>query len=761
MIHCVFPANRSLQFIKKLFLSFLLLASTAGAMQARHIIGGVMTYRCTSPGNYEFTLKVFRDCNCINCADFDPVASIGVYLCNGNNCGNQGQANPFRRIDVPILSVRPVPNPTYPCLIPPNVCVQEGIYRFTLNLPISTTQSYHITYQRCCRNETINNILVPDQVGATYTVEITPAAQQVCNNGPDFDTFPPTVICGGFPLEYDHSATDADGDQLVYSFSAPLVGGGNLLGQGTFNTCAGAYPTPGCPPPYNPVTFVVPLYTAVAPMAGNPVVTINPTTGLISGTPVIQGQFVVGVLVEEFRDGVLLSRIFRDFQFNVASCEPTVVARVAADSVVNGRSFFINACGDTAITFVNTSFQQAFVTNFLWRFRINGDTVTSNVWSPTITFPGPGSYEGELLLNPGTNCGDTARVFVNLFPAISADFSFAYDTCVAGPVQFTDLSVSGSGTITDWEWSFGDGERSMARNPAHTYRNPGNIPVTLTVTDINGCQASMTRIVPYFPVPALIVISPSAFTGCRPAEIFFDNLSFPIDETYDILWDFGDGNTGTDISPTHIYENVGVFTVSVRIISPIGCRTDTIFHDLIQVLPSPVAGFVYSPDDPTSINSTVSFSDRSEGANRWFWDFGDGATSILSNPMHPYRDTGLFVVTQIVTHPSGCRDTATLIVDVRPEVRFHLPNAFTPNGDGLNDEYKGVGIMKGAQNFSMTIWNRWGEMIFETNNPDQGWNGRKFNTGAEAPNGVYVVYVRFFGPRGEPFEMKAFATVVR
>ncbi len=761
MIDPFYPANRTSHSIKRFFLALVLLSATLGVAQARHIIGGVMTYRCINPGVYEFTLRVYRDCNCTNCADFDPVASIGVYRCNGSNCAGQGQGNPFRREDVPILTTRPVEVPTYPCLIPPNVCVEEGLYRFTLNLPVSTTQSYHVTYQRCCRNITINNIINPDQVGATYTIEITPAAQQVCNSSPVFDTFPPTVICGGLPLEYDHSASDQDGDQLVYEFAAPLLGGGNLLGQTTFSTCDGAYPTPGCPPPYGQVTYVAPNYTALAPMAGNPVVSINPNTGLITGTPENLGQFVVGVYVSEYRDGVLLSRVFRDFQFNVARCDPTVVAQVDADSVVNDQSFFINACGDTAITFVNTSFQQAFVSDFQWRFRINGDVVTSDQWNPTITFPGPGSYDGELILNPGTACGDTARVFVNLFPSISADFSFAYDTCVAGPVQFTDMSVSGSGTITRWDWNFGDGERSMARNPAHTYRNPGNIPVTLTVTDINGCQASMTKIVPYFPVPALIVIAPSAFTGCRPAEIFFDNLSFPIDESYEILWEFGDGGTGTAISPTHTYEQTGVYTVSVRITSPIGCRTDTVFNDLIRVLPSPVAGFRYSPDDPTSINNTVSFSDLSEGANRWFWDFGDGATSILSNPMHAYRDTGLFVVTQVVTHPSGCRDTSALTLDVRPEVRFHLPNAFTPNGDGLNDEYKGVGIMEGAQNFSMTIWNRWGEMVFETTNPTQGWNGRKFNTGADSPNGVYVVYVRFFGPRGEPFEIKGFATVVR
>jgi len=755
------PGYRNMRTIGKFAIAAFVLFFLTTTGNARHIIGGVMTYRCISPGNYEFTLKMYRDCNCTDCANFDPTAFVGVYRCPGGNCSGQSQGAPFRRVDVPLGSVRQVTAPSYPCLIPPNVCVQEAEYVFNLSLPVSTTDSYHITYQRCCRNETINNIFAPSTVGATYTVEITSAAQQLCNNSPTFNTFPPTVICGGLPLSYDHAATDADGDSLVYRFSAPLLGGGNLLTSPAYQTCAGAYPNPGCPPPYNPVSFIVPTYTPTAPMAGNPVVTIDSQTGLISGTPVNLGQYVVGVQVLEYRNGVLLSTVFRDFQFNVARCDPTVVAQIQSDSIADGQSYFINACGDTAVTIVNTSFQQAFVTNFLWRFNISGNTVTSNSWNPTINFPGPGRYTGELFLNPGTNCGDTARVTINVFPSISADFSFAYDTCVAGPVQFTDLSMSGSGNIVAWDWQFGDGQRSSARNPAHTYRIPGNIPVTLTVTDVNGCQASITKVVPYFPVPSLIVIAPSAFTGCRPAEIFFDNLSFPIDETYDILWEFGDGATGTAISPTHTYTETGVYTVSVRIISPIGCRTDTVFNSLIRVLPSPVAGFEYTPDDPTSINNTVIFSDRSEGANRWFWDFGNGANSILSNPSHVYRDTGMFVVTQVVTHPSGCRDTATQIVDIRPEVRFHLPNAFTPNADGLNDTYKGVGIMEGARAFNMSIWNRWGEMVFETESPNEGWNGRKFNTGQDSPPGVYVVYVRFWGPRGEPFEIKGFATLIR
>jgi len=739
-----------------------LLVLAAGSLQARHIVGGVMTYECLGGGNYAFTLKVYRDCNCTDCANFDPQALIAVYRCGGATpCSNLNQSSFFRRIDVGLAEFRNVETPDYPCLIPPDVCVEEGVYYFSLNLPASN-ESYHVSYQRCCRNITINNIIAPDASGATYTVEITPASQQACNSSPEFDEFPPTVICVNQPLVFDHSATDPDGDQLVYEFCTPLLGGGQItMPPALANSCDGAYPAPACPPPYGTVSFTVPTYTSLAPMGGNPVVTINPLTGVITGTPRIQGQYVVGVCVSEYRNGVLLSRILRDFQFNVEDCDPQVIAQVASDEILGDREFLINSCGNNTVTFQNTSFLQQFIDVHRWEFLINDTLRTFSPWSPTVTFPGVGQYEGTLILNPGTDCGDTATIFVNVFPEIRADFEFAYDTCVAGPVAFTDLSTTGSCCLTDWDWDFGDNERSTMQDPFHNYRIPGELPVTLTVRDTNGCEDERTRIISYFPVPALIVVSPSEANGCAPVAVFFDNLSFPIDETYDIVWNFGDGGTSDEISPTYTYESPGTYTVSVDITSPIGCQTDTIFNNLIVVRPSPQAGFSFDPQNPSSIQPTVTFTDESQGAIRWLWDFDTGATSSLPSPVYTFRDTGIYEVMQVVTHPSGCKDTLIRIIDILPEVRYFLPNAFTPNNDSSNDYFKGVGIMEGATGFRLSIWNRWGEMVFETSNPDDAWNGRMLNTGAEAPQGVYVVLVTYREPRGKLVEIKGFATLIR
>lgn len=735
---------------------------------ARHIIGGVITYECKGNGKYDFVLKMYRDCYCTDCANFDAEAFIGVYRCSGGNCNNLTQADVFTRVNARLGTIRQIEAPTYPCLIPPDICVEEAEYRFSLTLPLSD-DSYHISYQRCCRNITINNIVDPDNVGATYTVEITPQAQHLCNSSPVFSSFPPTVICAGADLVFNHAAADADGDSLVYEFCNPIEGGGGgTIGLNPlyYNTCIGAYPAPACAPPYDKVTFLSPKYTYFAPLGftkdkGDPVLKIDPNTGIITGKPETLGQFVVGICVSEYRDGMLLSKVFRDFQFNVARCDAQVTAQVKADEELDGKKFLINACGITDVYLENESFQRQYIKNFEWRFNIGNTVQTSKDWSPTITFPGVGQYQGQLLLNPGTDCGDTANVFVSLYPAIHANFNYVYDTCVAGPVVFQDSSWSEGGPITSWRWNFGDGDTSKVQNPSHLYKKPGNIPATITVTDVNKCKDTLTRTIPYFPVPKLVLVAPNTVEGCAPADIFFNNLSTPVDETYDIRWDFGDGGSAQGVSQIHTYENPGTYTVSIDITSPIGCQTDTTFNQLITILSSPEAGFTFVPTEPSNLDPTVRFTDLSQRANSWFWDFGNGATSILENPTYTYPDTGQFVVKQIVTHPSGCKDTLQQIIDIKPEVRYFLPNAFTPNGDGLNETYHGVGITAGATNFSFSVWNRWGELIFQTDNPDEGWNGKKNNTGADSPNGVYVVVVTFNGPRGEPFQFKTFATLIR
>ncbi len=745
--------------LKNTTLLVLLMAVTLPAY-SRHIIGGEVTYECLGNNNFRFTMSVYRDCQSEG-AEFDDPASIAIYEQIGNS---------YIRVfnfGANITREDPIPPDLDPCREEPeNVCVESATYVFEQNLPF-TGNSYHVVYQRCCRNNTITNLVNPGDQGATYTIELTSRGQELCNNSPVFNDFPPVVICANKDIDFNHSATDVDGDQLVYEFCSPIQGGG-LLGSpgnpGDPSACNGVSPDPPCAPEFANVNFDIPNFSALNPMQGDPIVNINPNTGLISGEPQLLGQFVVGVCVREFRNGELLSIVRRDFQFNVANCQPLVDAEIEHDEIVGEDLYVVSFCGDSTITMNNLSTQRDNIISQLWTFDVDGmgDVQTFSEWEPTVTFAGIGVYEGTLVLNPGLECNDTADIRITIFPGLEADFEYAYDTCVAGPVTFTDLSSTDAFQITNWDWFFGDGFTDTVQNPIHDYMIPGNLPVSLIITDDNGCMDTLTQPVSYFPAPAVIVVEPSTFLGCAPADIFFNNLSFPIDSTYDILWDFGDGGTSGEISPTHTYTTPGIYDISLDITSPIGCFIGQDFDDWIRVEPSPEAGFTFFPQTPSNFNPEVTFTDESIDAIAWEWIFGDLGRSFEQNPIFNFQDTGLHQVIQVVTHPSGCMDTLIQFIDVEPQVTYYLPNAFTPNYDDKNDEFFGAGFFGGMENFNISIWNRWGEQVFQSNDPNEGWNGQKNNTsGLVGPNGVYVVVVTYTDPRGNNIQLKGFATLIR
>ena len=742
--------------IKLQTILFLFFLFPIGNIQAAHIIGGDLTYRCLGNGDYRIYLKVYRDCQASNAAEFDGSVNGRMSIYNGSDLLTE-----FDKIIMPNPEISLInPNLNNPCLIlPSNVCVEQGDYQFNLSaanvgaieLPLST-ESYYIIYQRCCRNNSISNLINPGGTGATFFVEITPDAQSLCNNAPAFNSFPPIVVCVNEELVFDHSATDADGDLLVYELCSPITGGSSNAPN----------PDPDAPPPYDNVTFVAPTYGPLDPIGGDPPLSINPTTGILTGTPDAEGQYVVGICVKEYRNGILLSTIQRDFQFNVAFCEPTVAATVDGDYFIQSDSVFQfnNCAGDTTLNFTGPI--SPMITDYLWEFDLGGlNPLSLNQQSIDVTFPGYGIYEGLLILNPGTDCGDTAVINVEISVPPIVDYSFDYDTCVAGPVTYADLSVGVDSDIALWFWDFGDNGISTEANPIYSYTDPGIYSVSLIVTDENGCTNELIQEVTWLPVPPLIVIEPSSFKGCQPLDIFFNNLSTPIDDTYEITWDFGDGGIGTDISPSYTYNEPGEYTIHVEITSPIGCYTDRLFPNLIKVDSFPEADFYFGPDRITNFKPEVNFFDNSIRDYKWEWDFAGQGFSYEENPTFSFPDTGLQIVELIVTTVEGCQDTIQKIVDVIPEVRYFLPNAFTPNDDTVNDEFKGVGYYRGMRDYTFQVWNRYGELVFETRDPDEGWNGRKYNGGGIMPLGVYVCQVSYRSPRGVQQEVQGFITLIK
>ena len=542
---------------------------TPSVSWASHIVGGEMTYKFLSRNpttqmiTYRITLHVYRDLYSVSAGGIATQLDANALIAIHQQLPN-GTFKTVTTFSKPLVSKRDLPRPVIPCSeTPNNVGAEDGLYEWDQVLR-DTNGSYFISYQRCCRNATISNIPNPSTTGGTYYVEITPEAQHQDNSSPIFNSFPPAFICEGEPLVFDHSARDTNNDQLVYRFC-------NAYAGATSNN-----PSATSLPPFNLVPYSVP-YSAAAPMKGSPQIKIDPNTGIITGTPdairsingSVYQQFVVTICVEEYRNGQVIGRIFRDFQFNVVRCKKLVVSALVSDSTA-GKEFYINGCENVSFTINNQSYERSNIPSYRWEFVIGRDTIRYADWSPTVTFNTIGVYKGALLLNPGTPCSDTAYVTVKVGGRIYPNFTIKYDTCLAGDVAFKSLTTS-TVPIKRTLWEFGDNTRDSNKvEVAHLYSTPGDKGVKLSLKDIYGCVGDTTIHFNWQPAPPILIIEPDNFTGCAPAKVRFINRSSPIDTTYKIVWDFGDGTFGKDISPTHVFAKADTYSIKLMITSPIG-----------------------------------------------------------------------------------------------------------------------------------------------------------------------------------------------
>lgn len=704
---------------KLLILFFLAFVFNKGF--ATHIVGGEIYYNDLGSNNYQVTLKLYRDC--INgLAAYDNPASIFIF----DNTGTL-----IQEVQIPFPGSVVLPATiNNPCFTPPtNICVEEAVYTTTINLP-PIVGGYDITYQRCCRNNTILNIINPGAVGSTYMAHIPGSEVVSTNSSPRYTNFPPIFLCSGVPLNFDHSATDPDGDSLYYELCDPFVGLDATCPQ------VGSPPTAlpvGCPvnPAPPPIAFVPWLapYNAAYPMSASPALAVNGTTGLMTGTPNLIGQWVVGVCVHEYRNGVLISTNKRDFQFNVVNCPGIPVASIP------NQTLFCNG--------YNVAFSENSLNAFSYQWDFGDPTTTadmSSLQSPSWTYADSGTYTVTLIINPGSLCADTNTSTFYVYPLLNPDFTPPPGECVyENSYDFTAAGAfMGNGTFN---WNFGANATpgtSSQQNPNHVvYNAPGTYPVTLTISE-NGCTRSITHNVDVYPKPnALYGLSTSVACDLQPVQ--FIDSSQTTDGPLSYQWFFGDGATASEQDPFHQYPSIGNYNSSLIISTVHGCKDTFALPSPVAVYPSPVAGFYVTPTDTSIFYPNVTTFDQSIGGISCTMNWGDGSSDTLCDATHHFNQPGTYELMQVVTNANGCTDTAYSTVLIRPEFLFWIPNAFTPNNSGLNDVFKPV--ILGVHDYTFMVFDRWGEKIFETHDMYQGWDG--YFKGRLCTNDVYVYRIVF------------------
>jgi len=315
--------------------------------------------------------------------------------------------------------------------------------------------------------------------------------------------------------------------------------------------------------------------------------------------------------------------------------------------------------------------------------------------------------------------------------------------------QSAQLSATGGQTYT-WSPS-GDLDNANISNPVATPLS--TTPYSVTVTDNNSCSSSSSVTVTVKPNP---IADFTASDVCLGLSTSFLNTSNP-NVGITSAWTFGDGATSTLDNPSHTYTKVDTFDVTL-IVALNGCF-DTVTHAAITY-PATVADFKASPKlGYDAGNNPISFTNLSKNSDTWVWDFGDLSGSNAKSPTHQYTTAGIYTVQLIAANIYGCADTMTKnnYIRIYPEPKVYMPNAFSPNSDGKNDVLQP--IVNGVKFFDFSVFNRWGEKVYHSNDSQTGWDGTF--KGATVQPGTYPYLLKIVFEDGHVSDLKGSITVIR
>lgn len=335
------------------------------------------------------------------------------------------------------------------------------------------------------------------------------------------------------------------------------------------------------------------------------------------------------------------------------------------------------------------------------------------------------------------NCTSvTQTVTVNVGPAITVDATGLGGACAGKSVTLTAKALGGDNNYT-YTWL-----PNLKNTDTINVTVTGKQTYTVQVNDGCGSPVAQDTISVFLnPTPNVQALL-SMNDGCAPLCVnFTDNSSLKAGNVTSWLWDFGDGTTATTASPQHCYQQSGKYKPSLKVISDKNCEASLALIDTVNVYSTPTAGFTVDPKITTILNPSFNFTDKSiEDIINWKWDFGDPSdlsnTSNEINPSHTYSDTGTYRIRLIVTNANNCMDTIEQDVIITGDYAFYIPNAFSPNDDGINDSFNGKGI--GIKKYEMLIFDRWGALIFKTTSLEKNWNGKANNGDEVAQQDVYV-----------------------
>jgi gliding motility-associated-like protein len=587
----------------------------------------------------------------------------------------------------------------------------------------------------------------------TQTVEIFPIP------APNFQV---STVCVGIESEFINSSTIASGSIANWLWDFGDGNTSNLqnpthsyAATGSFNVTLTTTSNNGC----------VNSITLNANVINTPVANFNVANQCFYNAFNFQNTSTAGIPNHSwnFGDGTTSGQINPTHTYSAAGeytvtliiatnsgCGDTITQTVTAYHQPNAQFSATSVCeGDASVFTDNSTVNAVFgdnVTGWSWNFG-NGSTSTQQ--NPNHTFGSQNVYNVSLTVTTNNGCTDDITIPVTVYPIPVANFS-SNVVCLGVPTVFTNSSTvsnqNSPNTINSWSWNFGDGGTSTNQNPSYTYTAAGSFNATLTVTTNNGCTDVIT-------LPVFVSEAPNvSFTGlnlegCSPVCFELTSTTTSSSPIADLTWNFSNGVTYSGNAVGDCFTNNSGSTISIGVelvaTNAEGCSSSLFEANYINVNHNPIAYFTYNPIDPDVLYSDVDFINGSSFGDNFLWTIEGNGTSTVLNPSIEFGETpDQYLVELIAYTDEGCSDTVTSIVNIKDRIIFYVPNTFTPDDDEFNPTFTPI-FTAGFDPFDykLLIYNRWGEILFESNNTLFGWDGT-YN-GKRVKDGTYIWNIEF------------------
>lgn len=420
-----------------------------------------------------------------------------------------------------------------------------------------------------------------------------------------------------------------------------------------------------------------------------------------------------------------------------SSCKDTVTKPVVIHPTLYANFLHDTVCLSSATTFTNTTVGHT--SSLVWIF---GDGDSSRfIPDTTHVYSAPGVYPVTLIVSSSNICKDTIvkNIVVNDLPDASFTVNNQCQFLNVSPVNTTTVITANLATI-NWSWEFDDGGTSASQNPSHNYLLPGNYNIRMIAETPEGCADTAINPIVIHPKPAAHF---SADTACFRQVTTFTDLS-TVSAGNVTNWSWSIPGTPTVQNPTYTFPIDGTFPITLTVTTDSACTDDTTINVVVRPLPTP--NFNFSPQEIFIFDTKVCFFNTSTNAVGYEWDFdfpGTNGTSTTPAPCtvtFPNDGEGNYNVKLVAINQYGCKDSIYKEVSILDGFILYAPNTFTPNEDGKNEFFKIY--TEGIIEYELFIFNKWGEEVFHTKDPEEVWDGKKNGKFVKTDTYVYRVIVK-------------------